>query len=136
MADIAVAPILMGNATLTFGADGYQAHVSSATFTPSSTVVTWKGLTPSAVFTFGANATWTLDLELAQDWETASALSRYLFENEGQVVAVVFEPVDGGASVSADVIVTPGAIGGAVDAVATATVSLGVQGKPVLSPLA
>ena len=136
MVDIAVQPILMGNASLTFGADGYQAHVSSATFTPTSSVVTWKGLSPAAVFSFGANATWTLDLELAQDWETASALSRYLYENEGQTVAVVFEPVDGGASVTADVIITPGAIGGAVDAVATATVSLGVQGRPLLSAIA
>lgn len=136
MVDIAVQPFMMGNASLTFGTDGYEAHVSSATFTPSSSIVTWKGLTPSAVFSFGANATWTLDLELAQDFETADALARYLFENEGTTVTVVFEPVDGGASVTAEVIITPGAVGGAVDAVATSTVSLGVQGKPVLSPLA
>lgn len=136
MADIAVQPILMGDATLTFGADGYQAHVSSAVFTPSSSVVVWKGLTPTAKFSFGASASWTLDLELAQDWATAAALSRYLFENEGETVAVVFEPVDGGASVSADIIITPGSIGGAVDTVATSTVSLGVQGKPVLSAIA
>lgn len=135
MADIAVQPFLMGDAVLTFGADGYEAHVSSATFTPTGSVVTWKGLTPSAKFSFGASATWTLDLELAQDWETAAALSRYLYENEGETVAVSFEPVAGGSAVTANVIITPGAIGGAVDAVASSTVQLGVQGRPALAAI-
>lgn len=136
MVDIAVNPFLMGNATLTFATDGYQSHVSSATFTPGNNApVTWKGLTPTAVFSFGQNATWTLDLELAQDFTTASALSRYLFENEGTEVGVTFEPVAGGPSVTATVIIAAGAIGGAVDAVATSTVSLGVKGKPVLGPV-
>jgi hypothetical protein len=129
-------PIILGNALLTFGADEYQGHVSSATFTPSSSIVNWRGLTPTSSYSFPVTATWTLDLELAQDWESADALSRYLFENEGETVSVTFEPVNGGETVTADVIITPGAIGGAVDAVAVSSVSLGVKGKPVLSAVA
>jgi hypothetical protein len=132
MAVIAVDPIMMGSAKLTFGLDDYEAHVSSATFTPgNNSPVTWKGLTPAAVFSFGVNSTWTLDLEGAQDWETTNALSQYLFDNEGDEVVVTLEPVDGGAGYTATVILTPGAIGGAVDAVAVFSVSLGVKGKPV-----
>lgn len=136
MATIPVSPIMMGNTKLTFGIDQYEAHVSSVVFTPSAQVTTWKGLTPPAVFSFGSNATWTLDLELAQDWADSLTLSRYLFENEGTEVDVTFEPVAGGTDVTATVIITPGAIGGTVDAVATSTVTLGVKGKPILAALA
>lgn len=135
MATIAVNPFILRDVTLTVAADEYSAHVSAVTFSPSSSVVTWQGLTPDATFSFGTNATWTADLEYAQDWDTEDSLSRYLFEHEGEEVAVTFEPVAGGPSVNATLIVTPGAIGGAVNAVASATVSLGVKGKPTLAPV-
>lgn len=131
MAEIAVEPILLGNAKLTFGTDDYEAHVSSAAFNPTdNTPVTWKGLSPTSSFSFGKKAVWTLDLSYAQDWETANALADYLHENEGEEVNVVFAPVDGGTSYTADVIITPGAIGGDVDTVAVGQVSLGVKGRP------
>lgn len=136
MAIINVDPFILRDVLFTVAADEYSAHVSSVTFTPSSSVVTWQGLKPSATFTFGATATWTCDLAYAQDWSTDESLSRYLFENEGSEIAVVFEPVAGGPSVSATLIITPGAIGGAVNAVAVATVSLGVKGKPTLEAAA
>jgi hypothetical protein len=128
---IAVDPIILGNAKLTLGANDYEGHVSSAVFTPTDNApVTWKGLTPTSKFSFGKAAVWTLDLEYAQDWETADSLAKYLLANEGEEVAAVFEPVNGGQGYTATVIVTPGPIGGAVDAVAVGTVSLGVKGVP------
>ena len=131
MVDIVVNPIFMGSASLLLGTDGYQAHVSSAVFTPgNNTPVVWKGLDPTSVFSFGQKATWTLDLEYAQDWETANSLSLYLLANEGDTIAAVLEPVNGGQGYTADVIITPGAIGGAVDTVAVGSVSLGVKGRP------
>lgn len=135
MAEVTVNPFVMRDVIFNVDADGYKAHVSNVTFTPSSSVVTWQGLTPTAAFSFGTNATWTCDLEFAQDWSTAGSLSRYLFENEGEEVSVTFEPVAGGPGITATLIVTPGAVGGAVNAVAVATVSLGVKGKPVLAPI-
>jgi hypothetical protein len=135
MAEITVQPIMMGNAKLTLGTDDYEAHVSSAMFTPgNNTPVVFKGLSQESVHTFAQKATWTLDLEYAQDHETANSLALYLLENEGETVTALFEPVDGGAGYSADVIITPGAIGGAVDTVATGSVSLGVSGRPVRIP--
>ena len=136
MAQIGVQPIVLRDVLLSIGADSYEKHVSGVTFTPSSSTVNWNGLTPDASFTFPTATTWTLQLEYAQDWETPNSLSEYLFENEGEKVTMTFEPVNGGAGFSADVHIAPGAIGGAVNAVATATVTLGVSGKPTLIPAA
>lgn len=132
MAEITVNPFVLRDVLFTVDADSYQAHVSAVTFTPASSIVNWQGLTPDATFSFPTATTWTADLEYAQDWSTADSLSRYLFEHEGDEVDVTFEPVAGGPSITATLVIVPGAIGGTVNQVATATVSLGVKGKPVL----
>lgn len=136
MAQIGVAPIILKNVLFSVEGDSYEKHVSAVEFVPSPSTVTWKGLTPSAVFTFGTTATWECNLTYAQDWETTDSLSRYLFENEGEEIDVIFEPVNGGAGFSATLIVAPGSIGGAVDSVLSATVTLGVKGKPAYIPAA
>jgi hypothetical protein len=136
MADRPVNPFTLTDSVFQVAADNYEAHVSTVEFVPTSSVVNWKGLKPSAVFSFGTTATWVCNLSYAQDWETASSLSQYLFENEGEEIAVTFEPVNGGAGFTATLIVAPGSIGGAVDTVGVASVSLGVKGKPVLVPAA
>jgi hypothetical protein len=123
-------PLYLKDAVLTIEASDYQAEVSSAAFEPSTSTATWKGLTPDAVFTQTANATWVLTLTFGQDWDDPTSLGVYLFENEGAEVAMVFEPKAGGAGFSANVVITPGAVGGAVDGFAESTVSLPVQGKP------
>lgn len=134
MAQIGVAPIILKDVLFQVETDSYEKHVSSVEFVPSSSTVTWKGLTPASVFSFGTNATWVCNVSFAQDWETADSLAQYLFENEGEEIDVVFEPVNGGTGFSATLIVSPGSIGGAVDSVAVSTVALGVKGKPVLIP--
>jgi hypothetical protein len=136
MADISVSPFVLKDVTLLIAADNYEAHVSSVELVPSASTVTWKGLTPSSVFTDVSTATWVCNLSFAQDWATTDSLSRYLFENEGEAVACEFVPVAGGAGFSATIVITPGAIGGAVDSVAVATVSLGVQGRPAVLVIA
>ena len=137
MPEIAVDPFLMQDAILNFALDDYAAAVSSATLTPTAANVTWKGLKPAAVFTFAAAATWTLDLEYAQDWETANSLAQYLYLHEGETIAATLTPQDGlGQAWAVNVIITPGAVGGAVDTVAVGSVSLGVKGRPVASDVA
>lgn len=131
MAQIAVSPFIMRDCVFSVAADSYEAHLSAVEFVPTSSIVNWKGLTPDAVFGFGSNATWVCNLTYAQDWATVNSLSRYLYDNEGSEIEVSFEPVSGGPATTATVIVAPGSIGGAVDSVAVATVSLGVKGKPV-----
>lgn len=137
MAVIDVNPLVMKDVTLIFGGtsgNDYKKHVDSVTFTPTSEQVTWTGLgsnTHSDVTT----ATWVAAIQYVQDWETADSLSQYLFENEGATVAAEFHPRSGsGPSFTADLIVTPGAIGGAVNVYAVTTVNLGCKAKPVLVP--
>jgi hypothetical protein len=135
MASPVLVPIVLNDVVLTVAADNYEAHVSKVEFVPSASMVKWKGLTPASVFNFTTLADWVLNLEYAQDWATAASLSQYLFDNEGTSKVVTFKPKKPSTGTAptwtATVLITPGAIGGAVDSVATASVSLGVQGKPV-----
>lgn len=127
---IGVSPFVLKNVTLTIDVDNYEAHVSQVEFVPSVSQVTWKGLTPSAVFTDSGSPTWVCTLAYAQDWETADSLSQYLMDHANEKVTAVFEPVAGGTAFTADVIIAPGNIGGTVDGVAVGTVTLGVDGAP------
>ena len=96
--------------------------------------MSWNGLTPSATFTFPTATTWACKLDYAQDWETANSLSRYLFDNEGGQVEMTFTPKAGGLGWNVTVFIVPGSIGGQVNSVATASVTLGVVGKPTPVP--
>jgi hypothetical protein len=137
MAQIAAAPLVLKDARFIVAADSYESSVSSVTFTPSSSTVTWKGLTPSSVFTGTTTATYSLELSYVQDWSTTNSLSQYLMLNEGREIMVTFIPqtvATGTApTFKARVIVTPGQIGGSVDSVAVSTVTLGVIGKPTMT---
>jgi len=134
MVAIAVTPLVLKNVTLTIGTDGYEKHVDAVTFTPSASSITWTGLGANT-HTDMSTATWVLTLNYAQDWDTVNSLSAYLFASEGLTKSVSFRPRSGvGPSFTAEVVITPGAIGGAVNAYATASVTLGVNGKPVIVP--
>jgi hypothetical protein len=134
MATIDVQPIYLKDVLLTVASDNYEKHVSSVALTPSTSTATWKGLSPEAVYNNIGVATWVADLTFAQDWDTADSLSAYLFENEGEEVTLTFQPVSGVSGTwTATVIVAPGAVGGAVDSFAEATVSLPIQGRPSYS---
>lgn len=134
MATPAVKPIVLNDVDLKIAADNFEAHVSKVELVPSTSLVTWKGMTPTSVFKAPTMTDWSLGLDFVQDWETPGSLSEYLFTNEGEVKEVVFKPRKAGARTwTASVILTPGAIGGPVDSVAVASVTLGVQGKPVPS---
>lgn len=135
MAIVTPQPILMGNATVKIGGssgNNYEGAVSSVEFQPSAGSVNFKGLAPTAVFTYATSPTWALALTFAQDWDTTNSLSNYLFDNQGKTVQVDVYPVAGTGKkgFTAQVIIQPGSIGGAVDSVAVSTVTLGVIGAP------
>lgn len=135
MAVIEVQPIVLKDVVATIGeaGDDYRKALSSVTFTPTTAAVTWTGL-GNNTFTDQSLATWVAALAYAQDWDTAGSLSQYLHENEGETVPMTFRPRSGtGPSFTTDVTITPGAIGGAANAVAVATVNLGCT-KPELVP--
>lgn len=133
MASIAVVPLVLKDVTINLGSNGYEKHVSSVTFVPKTSTISFQGLTPTAKFTDVTAAEWTCVLEYVQDWETTNSLSKYLFANEGTSVAATFKPKAAGSpSFAANLVITPGAIGGKVNAYATTSVTLGSD-KPVLT---
>lgn len=137
MAEIAVNPFTMKDVVLkpTAGPDDYKAHVSRVRFEPTTTQVTWKGLSPNASFTDQGTPTWTCNIAVAQDWDNEDSFANYLLANAGDRVEFTFEPVAGGTGFTATLILSPPAIGGDVDATATAELTLGVVGAPVLVPV-
>jgi len=136
MAVIEVEPLVLKDVTALIGTDDYKKHLDAVTFTPSSSSITWTGLGGNT-HTDVNTATWTVVLNYVQDWETADSLSQFLYENEGTTVPMTFHPRSGsGPSFTAQVVITPGAIGGTVNSYATTSVTLGCNGKPVLVPAA
>jgi hypothetical protein len=133
MVAVAVAPIVLKNVLFQVDVDDYAAHVSRVEFVPTPSSTTWKGLAPSAVFNGNGLSTWVANVELAQDWKTPKSLARYLYAHEGESKVVKFQPVAGATEPTWTVTLTivPGAIGGAVDTVPTATVTMQCAGKPV-----
>jgi len=112
-------------------AEGFSEHVSSVIATPTSSTSTWKGMKPSAVFQFVGSSVWGLALAFAQDW-SATGLSRFLFEHEGEDAVFTFAPETGGQGFSVVATIVPGAYGGAVDATGEATSAMPVKGRPTL----
>ena len=139
MASIANNAYFLQNATVQIGTDNFEEAISSITLTPSSSQVTFKGLTPAAIQNFSTPSTWVAALEFAQDWTTTGSLSQYLFAHEGQAVTMTFVPEADdleSPTITATVVIVPGSIGGAGGAVATSQVSLPVNGKPTITPAA
>lgn len=132
MALIPVNPLVLKDVEATFGADDYRKHLDTVTFTPSAAQKSWTGLGKNT-HTDTDTATWTVALAGVQDWDTPDSLSRFLYEHEGETVPFTFRPRSGsGPSFMADVVITPGAIGGAVNAFTPLSVTLGCNGRPVL----
>lgn len=139
MPAISAAPFVLKDAVLNVDADSYEAHVSSVQFAPTSSTVTWQGITPAASFSDSTSPTWTCTLAYAQDWTTADALSQYLMDNAGQTKTIVFQPLgatSGDPTFTAEVIIAAGPIGGPVNTVQVGTVTLGCKGAPVKGTVA
>lgn len=134
MTVIDVKPIVLKDASLKVAADNYENHVSSIVLTPNSSTQTWRGIGKGASFTDVSQPTWTAAVEYAQDWETDDSLARYLFEHQGETVTAIFQPKKGTGlpTVTVDLVITPGPIGGAVDTWMSGSVTLGVSGEPDL----
>lgn len=123
-------PLYLTESVITLGETDYAAEVSSATFSPTYTTATWKGLKAGSTFTKSGKGTWVLNLSFAQDYESAQSLALYLFDHEGEEITYTVQPIDGGAGFSGTLIAQAGDIGGTVDQFAEATVALPVTGKP------
>lgn len=124
-------PFALKSATLSIASDDYTAAVTQVEFTPSvasSTVRTIDGIAHKDQST----AEWSCTIGFVQDLDEYGLL-RYLLDNDGLNKTVTFVPESGGPSITADLVVSPGTIGGTAGAdLAVATVTL-VSTKPVFT---
>lgn len=124
-------PYAIKSATLSIAADDFTAAVTQVEFTPSvaaSTVRTIDGVAHREQST----SEWTCSVGFVQDL-AAAGLMRYLLTNDGLSKAVTFVPEAGGPSISATLIMAPGAIGGTAGPdLAVGSVTL-ASSKPVFS---
>lgn len=136
MPKIAAVPFVLKDAVFSVGTDDYEAHVSSVQFVPTVQTVTWQSLTPAGSFTDTTSPSWVCTIAYAQDWKTLNSLAQYLLTNAGLKKTVTFKPqgsTTGSPVFTADVMIAPGPIGGDVNTVQSATVTLGVVGTPAKS---
>lgn len=130
MPQITPQPIVLKDVKVTLGADTFERQVSQVVLTPSSSPQRWRGMAPGASYADVPTADWDAQLTLAQDHATAGSLSDVLYDLEGTKQTLILEPKAGGKGFQVTVNITPGAIGGAVNAFAEATVTLPCDGKP------
>ncbi len=137
MAQIDVKPLVLKDMRFKVAADNYEKHVSKVQFVPSSSTKTWKGGTPAATFTDATTPTWVCQVDYVQDWETADSFSRYLFEHIGETVAAELTPTTGDdqPSFTANIVITPGAIGGQIDEFGTTSVTFGSDLPELVEPV-
>ncbi|NYF29235.1 MULTISPECIES: hypothetical protein [unclassified Microbacterium] len=132
-----VVPIILNDCELLVEEDNYEAHVSQVQLDPSTNIARWKGLTPTSTHAFPTTPEWALLLAYAQDWATPNSLSSYLFEHVGERKTFKFKPKKAATGTAPTITVVafiaPGSIGGQVDQVATASVTLGVEGQPTIA---
>lgn len=132
MATLEVQPLVMKDIELEIELSDYRKHVSQVELSPKTSAITWTGMGRNT-HTDQSSATWDCTLKYAQDWDSPDSLSRYLYEHEGETVDATFRPRSGvGPSFEVQLAITPGAIGGVVNAFAETSVTLGVNGRPVL----
>lgn len=122
-------PYALKAARFNIDADEFTAAVSQVQFDPSVPRSEWRGIGGTTLVNQGV-ATWTATIGFAQDLDPAGLL-RYLHENEGQTVPVEFIPLEAGPTITAEVVLAPGSIGGSAGPdTTTSSVQLGCVGKP------
>lgn len=111
----------------------YADLISNVVLTPTTPTVTFKGVSGKTFQSVGA-VSYVCQFDYAQDWSSADSLALKLFNDEGKqaTVTIVPEAGSGKPMFTVEATLLAGAIGGAVDAAATASVSLPVTGRPIL----
>lgn len=133
MSTIGLQVVSLREAVLTIAADDYTAAVNEVTLVPE-VLFTWsQSLGQRTATPVPVGVRWTLTIGYAQDFTTADALAIYLVEHAAQRKTITFTPVSGGRTITADVMVIPGQLGGPSGEILTATAVLPLFGEPVIS---
>lgn len=135
MAQINVAPVVFKNYGLKIATDNYEKHVNEVTLTATTPTAVFKGATAGQVQTDAGTTEWELTLGYAQDWATTNSLSLYLLNNNGAKKTIEFFPLATGTGpkFAGTVLVVPGNVGGKVDEMGMATVTLKFDNQPTFT---
>lgn len=114
----------------------YAGAVASVRFAPATTLNTWKGGIPTAVFTKATKATYSCAMKIGQDYEAATSLANYLLQHAGETIEGVQFRFNSGRTIEADLVITPPELGGDIDSWLDSTITHGVIGAPRLLPVA
>ena len=131
MPDIANAAFFPAG-TILIGSDGYKAAIESAVLTPTTPTEKFRDI-GGGIQTVSGPPEWDLAITLAQDLKTASSLSQYLITNQGTKKTIVFTPQATGKGFTVTALIIAGAVGGAANALAKASVTLPCDGQPTIA---
>jgi hypothetical protein len=128
-------PLFMKSATITIDSVAYADLITNVVFTPTTPTLSHKGISGKVATSVGATE-WSVTFDYAQSFDTAGSLALKLFNDAGEKVSAVFKPEGAAAptTITATVTLLPGSLGGAIDAAATSSVTLPVDGKPTIVP--
>lgn len=135
MAQINVAPVVFKNYGLKIGIDNYEKHVNEVTLVATTPTAVFKGASAGQVNVDAGTTEWELTLGYAQDWTTTNSLSAYLLNNTGAKKSVDFFPLATGTGPKFVVtaLIVPGNVGGTVDEMGMASVTLKIEGQPTFT---
>lgn len=122
---------VLKNALVKFASTDFSNQVRKARLVPDTPVQTYRTLVPDGTVTDVGAASWMLELEGVQDWETGG-LAAYLNTNAGNLVTVAIAPVNttGKKQATVSVRAVPVPFGGTEGEFATFDVELPVNGQP------
>lgn len=128
---LAFDPLVIEDVLLTLDGNDYATALDSITLTPTTTKVEWKPVNGRKT-TKVPRPKWALGLNVGQSFNKAG-LTAQLIQNHGKRVPFKLQPegADAAASViTGFVTLEAGAIGGGAETVATASLTLDVDGQP------
>lgn len=129
-------PYSITSATVTLGSDTFENMIGKADCVPSYGNSRYPTIDGDS-HPIADKADWMLELDIAQDWETATSLTNYLAAHDGEIVSFEYLPASGaGKKVTGNVLIRATNVGGQARQTATSSVSLPIKGTPTLAAVA
>ena len=122
---------VLRDALFTVAGTDYANQCTSVVMTPSQETQTLKVMVPDGAVSDVDSATWVLNINGIQDYVQARGLARYISDNSGTQLAIVFEPKKGGVTATATVVAKRIPFGGEQGAFTVFDIELPMIGEPV-----
>lgn len=122
-------PLVFEDCMLSLDGKDYASAVDNVTLVPTTTKVNWNPVNGRSV-TKVPKPKWAMTLNVGQSFDRAG-LTAQLIENHGKAVPFTLTPASGAAAkIEGTVVLEASQIGGGSEDVATAGVTLDINGQP------